>query len=115
MIRRLLEMVGLSADSHARRCGKKRSSSWKSVEREHLRRCPACLICRTAKELQVHHVRPFHLYPELELDPDNLLTLCGSHHLLFGHLMLWAAWNPKVREDIERFQRAIARRPLLRE
>ena len=27
------------------------------------------------KKLNVHHVKPFHLYPQLELDENNLITV----------------------------------------
>ena len=30
--------------------------------------------------LHVHHLKPRAEYPELELDLDNLLTVCSSHH-----------------------------------
>lgn len=57
--------------------------------------------------LQVHHIKPFHLHPDLELDPDNLITLCEikgrDHHLLIGHLDDWEAYNPNVRHDVKRF------------
>ena len=39
----------------------------------------------------MHHIKPFHLYPQLELDPNNLITLCRSKywrfdcHLAVGH------------------------------
>lgn len=45
------------------------------------------------KSVEVHHKKPFHLHPEYELDPDNLITLCEGKefsslacHLVFGHL-----------------------------
>jgi len=53
----------------------------------------------------VHHVVPFHLAPDLELEPGNLLTLCESKkygincHQLIGHLGNYRRWNPSVRED----------------
>lgn len=73
-----------------------RSSGWPALRRAHLLKEPACMLCGTREGLEVHHVRPFHLYPELELDPKNLITLCHTHHLWFGHYGDWAAWAPNV-------------------
>jgi hypothetical protein len=56
-------------------------------------------------DVQVHHVRPFHLRPELELDPDNLISLCmaeGRHcHLAVGHGGDFKAYNLHVRTFAE--------------
>jgi 5-methylcytosine-specific restriction enzyme A len=80
-----------------------RSPHWPSVRRAHLLREPACAVCGATDDAQVHHVQPFHLHPERELDPANFITLCeragSNHHLLFGHLLDWHSWNPRVRED----------------
>lgn len=39
----------------------------------------------------------------MELDPENLITLCEGPafncHLFFGHLRNWSSHNPDVRED----------------
>lgn len=82
-----------------------RSPHWSAVEREHRKREPLCVACGySGKELQVHHIWPFHLHPELELDPSNLLTLCErpgwNHHLLLGHLDEWQSYNEHVRDDV---------------
>lgn len=58
-----------------------------------------CSACGTAEHIQVHHMRPFHLFPALELDESNLISLCmGSNlcHLLIGHGDSFKAWNPNV-------------------
>ena len=71
-----------------------RSSKWPKVRKEHLKEQPFCVICGRKWNLQVHHIEPFHLKPELELDPKNLVTFCGRCHLLFGHLNNWKRYNP---------------------
>jgi hypothetical protein len=79
-----------------------RSGGWGRVEREHLAQYPLCQACRGTARLQVHHVRPFHLRPELELDRRNLITLCmgpAECHLRIGHGDDWRAYNPDVRKD----------------
>ncbi len=81
----------------------KRSPHWHSVEKAHLKLEPACAACGNTSHAQVHHKKPFHLYPELELDPDNLITLCEqpgtNHHLHVGHNGDWHKFNVHVEAD----------------
>jgi 5-methylcytosine-specific restriction protein A len=53
---------------------------WKRVARLVRKRDGGCVECGAAVDTHIHHVKPFALYPELRLDPDNLLTLCPRHH-----------------------------------
>lgn len=77
-----------------------RSHRWPAVRRGHLAAHPFCEACGRAKDLDVHHVRPFHLYPELELVGDNLMTLCRTCHWVFGHCgVSWSCYNPLAREE----------------
>jgi 5-methylcytosine-specific restriction endonuclease McrA len=96
----------------ARQHGRERSPEWSRVAREHLQRQPACVACGYKKNLQVHHIKPFHLHPQMELDPDNLITLCAArgreHHLLLGHLDEWSSYNEHIRADAKRFYRKTA-------
>lgn len=89
-----------------------RSPRWPAVRDAHLKHYPGCAVCGERKNVTVHHVKPFHLFPDLELDATNLLTLCETrwHHLLFGHLLNWSAWNPDVRIDAVTWREKIARR-----
>lgn len=70
-----------------------RSPKWGAVRRKHLLDNPLCVACGGDKDLQVHHIKPFHLYPPLELDPENLITLCEASgrecHFRFGHGFNW--------------------------
>jgi hypothetical protein len=62
----------------------------------------------------VHHIHPFHLYPNLELEPSNLLTLCetgGNCHIMLGHLKNWKSYNLGVRKDAEVLLQKIKARP----
>jgi 5-methylcytosine-specific restriction protein A len=88
-----------------------RSSKWPKLRDEWLQDNPHCEVCRTAAGCEVHHIEPFHLKPELELDRTNLMTLCRDHHFLFGHLMNWSAFNPDVVKDSEAWQTKIRTRP----
>ncbi len=83
-----------------------RSPHWHAVEHEHLNKEPECRRCGATLGLQVHHIRPFHLAPELELDPENLITLCeeGGYlncHLIHGHSGDWRNFNLGVRQECE--------------
>lgn len=98
----------------ASKYGKARSPEWSRVAHEHLLHEPACVACGyRGRGLQVHHIRPFHLHPELELDPNNLITLCEvkgrDHHLLIGHLDNWDSYNLQVRDDTRRYHDESAR------
>src|SRR5689334_13402087 len=87
----LVLIFALCASSHE----SPRSGKWPAVERAHLKAQPECQACGSRELLSVHHIRPFRLYPELELDADNLITLCQKHHchFLFGHAGDYRAWN----------------------
>lgn len=80
---------------------KARDRRWESVRQNHIKKNSICRVCgkRKSSDLEVHHIRPYHLYPELELDPSNLITLCRIHHFWFGHLGDWSAYNPAVVND----------------
>ena len=97
----------------AKKHGRERSPHWSSVAKEHLRREPACVVCGyKGRKRQVHHIKPFHLHPDLELDPHNLITLCSArgkeHHLLLGHLGAWDSYNEHIRADAKHFYRKTA-------
>jgi len=89
-----------------------RSPHWPSVEKQHLKLQPACVVCGEAEAVNVHHIFPFHYCvslgrPDLELDQRNLITLCETrktketqdHHLLIGHLDNFKSSNLDVVKD----------------
>ncbi len=65
--------------------GSPRSSKWPAVREEWILEHPTCAACGAERDLHVHHIKPFHLHPELELDRGNLITLCREHHFRIGH------------------------------
>lgn len=88
--------------SIVREATKGRSSKWRSVRKEFLKKNKACAACGGKVRLQVHHISPFHLEPEKELDPTNLITLCMGRlecHLTIGHGGDFKSFNPHVKED----------------
>ncbi len=107
---------------------KARSDKWEKVRKIHIQREPYCAWCGGTTNLQVHHIRPFALNPELhgstalggELDDGvdgtgrdgNLITLCmipakeaktpdeADHHERYGHGGHFKGGeNLKVREE----------------
>ena len=81
-----------------RRKETERSTHWSTV-RNHFLVGRKCAACGSGKHLQVHHKMPFHLHPELELDPQNLIALCMDKHEChdrIGHGGNWKFYNPKV-------------------
>lgn len=85
--------------------GHKRSNHWPTVRKHFVESNPACAACGGKDKLEVHHIQPFHLNPELELDPNNLIALCESTsygiicHLVIGHNGDYKKINPNVIED----------------
>lgn len=87
--------------------GARRSSKWPVVEREFLARTRACEACGSVTKLQVHHVLPFHLHPDRELDPSNLVALCmgrNACHLLIGHGDNFRAYTPDLGVLLEKLR-----------
>ena len=90
-----------------------RASEWVYVRNEFVRRYPRCEACGSGYNLNVHHIKPFHLYPELELDEGNLITLCREHHFRIGHdpdgkgpaKPNWSLSNPNVRQDAKNWSK----------
>lgn len=85
--------------------GHKRSNHWPTVRKHHLQKNPTCAACGGTEVLEIHHIQPYHLCPELELDPNNLITLCESKsygivcHRAIGHLGDYKKINSAVVKD----------------
>lgn len=98
--------------------GSKRSPQWPGVRKAHLAKNPLCALCGSKKKVEVHHIKPFHLNPHLELEPSNLITLCENKtvgklicHLVFGHLGDYRSFNENVIADVQSWNQKIANRP----
>jgi hypothetical protein len=63
-----------------------------------------CEVCGRERTLEAHHIVPFHVAPDLELDEANLVALCRRCHLLIGHCGGWARVNPSVRSDVAQWR-----------
>lgn len=83
-----------------------RSGGWATVRNRHIEAHPRCEACGVYTELNVHHLQPFHLHPELELDPANLITLCRTHHFWLGHRGDWSNENPNCLRAVKDYKRS---------
>lgn len=92
----------------------RRAPGWEKAAREFLQAHPTCHLCGTKAEIECHHTLPFHLYPEFELDPTKFMALCRLHHLEWGHLGDWKAWNPDVLDDVAAWAKKRKDRPYRR-
>jgi len=101
----ILDFLKRLFSSDYRIFGATRSSGWSGVRKTHIKQYPKCAVCGVTKKLSVHHKKPFHMHPELELDPKNLVTLCESAgmqcHITFGHLGDYKCVNNSVDKDIK--------------
>lgn len=96
--------------------GEARSPQWQTVRNNYIAKHPKCEACGTTKDLNCHHVIPFHTTQgkRLELDESNLITLCREHHFTIGHdpdgpkgpkQPNWQLSNSNVRLDAKAFKR----------
>jgi len=95
-------------DVASREFGAKRSACWPKARKAHLKKQPECQACGQTSFLSVHHAVPYHLRPDLECDPSNLITLCEKSerfgfgcHLIIGHCGRWSYHNPNVFRCVE--------------
>ncbi|HAS17425.1 MAG TPA: hypothetical protein DCR39_05940 [Nitrospiraceae bacterium] len=88
-----------------------RSSGWTSVRSARIKLDRGqCRACGRKVNLQVHHIKSFHMFPAMELDIRNTITLCGRCHILIGHLDNWKSCNTEVIHDSHKLRwRIIAR------
>jgi hypothetical protein len=83
----------------------KRSTHWPTVEKHFRETHATCAACGGTERLNVHHIIPFHINAALELDLNNLITLCMGKlecHLKIGHLNDFHHVNQNVRDDCEK-------------
>lgn len=91
-----------------------RAPGWARLRAQHLAIHPRCAVCGTTRAVVPHHILPVHLWPDLEMEPSNLISLCegpGAHHLTFGHLGNWTSYNRDVAEDAALWANKFACRP----
>ena len=97
-------MKTISTNVKLKTKGHRRSPKWAGVRKKFLRMNPRCACCGSKKKVEVHHIKSFYNFPELELDPKNLITLCEGKkimncHICIGHTGNYQDTNPRVIED----------------
>lgn len=112
----LIRMTNTPKEKKAKEQGKKRSSKWPKARKEFLAKNKSCAVCGGKKKLEVHHIKPFHAHPELELDPSNLIILCEGQkevncHLWFGHLGNYQSFNENIVKDAADWSDKVKNRP----
>ena len=71
--------------------------SWQKCKREFYKLIPKeCACCPSKKQIEVHHIKPRHLFPELALEFLNLIALCKTCHLRIGHLGSYFQYNETI-------------------
>ena len=113
MIQRLLQFIKDFWRGGA--FGAVRSPKWSQTRKDFLILHDRCEVCgkkrSLLKPLEVHHIVPFSQNKFLELDFQNLITLCRDEHFIFGHLKSWKSWNSTIKEDAREFNLKITSRP----
>lgn len=78
--------------------------TWRKTRREFIRLQPVCQLCGRDDHLAVHHALPWAVAEHLRYDQHNLVTLCTSCHLRFGHLNNWRDYNPLIFKLVQMVQ-----------
>jgi putative intracellular protease/amidase len=110
---KILETI--TPTGRARLQGASRSAQWPAFRAEYAKtHLPVCAICGGTAALNLHHLRPFHAFPELELVESNVVWLCNKNlcHIRVGHLSNFQSINPKGAEDIVIWRDKIRNRPM---
>jgi|688.fasta_scaffold566903_2 5-methylcytosine-specific restriction endonuclease McrA len=55
------------------------TDQWRSLRKQVLKKYGSvCMKCQSKKQIHIDHIKPRSLFPELELDFDNLQVLCKT-------------------------------------
>lgn len=90
--------------------GVPRAPGWAALAARLVRANPQCAGCGRRSEVP-HHVKPFHLFPALELLETNLVVVCVPCHFVVCHLGDWVQWDPTCRTRLkDHLRRVLANR-----
>lgn len=82
-----------------------RPSAVTRAQHDYVKQHPICAACGSDYSVQAHHIKPYHLFPELAADPTNFISLCEGFnecHLIIGHGGCFRFYNPDVVADAAR-------------
>jgi len=73
------------------------------AKKAHVKKYSECAICGNRKYLEVHHIKPVHVYPHLACSETNFITLCdpknnGCHRHLGHYSNFRSKYNTHIRE-----------------
>ena len=97
--------------------GVARSDKWPAFKKTFAKTHPQiCTVCGSKVKVELHHIAPFHLNQDKELDPNNVIWLCESEkylncHLWYGHLGSFKSWNVDVATDAPLWNKKFLNRP----
>lgn len=99
----IFKILNYFFEENLKTLGVPRSPLWKEIRKKHLEKNPFCAVCGSDKNVVPHHIVPFHIDPNKELEITNLISLCEGKtfncHLFFGHLRNWSKYNKNIVED----------------
>ena len=104
-------LIGGSIREIKKSIGSERSSDQSKVRKGFIAKNNKCAACGKKTGLHVHHIQPFQLRPDLELEEFNLITLCADHHFHMAHLMDQKSQNNDIVKDSSYFLNKIKLRP----
>lgn len=64
---------------------------------------PRCEACGKTR-VEIHHIIPVAVAPELAAEAYNLMSLCPACHLVLGHNGDYGRYVPNVREVVASMQ-----------
>ena len=93
--------------------GAARASGWIIFRKLHIK--DYCELCEVKgsflRPLELHHIRRFVDNPELELDPNNVITACRHCHLRYCHLGSFHSYCLEIKELANEWQERRRDRP----
>ena len=71
--------------------------NWQRCRKDFLKKVgKVCVCCNATKKIEVHHILPRHIRPDLAVDQTNLIALCKDCHFHIGHLNSYFTYNAAV-------------------
>jgi 5-methylcytosine-specific restriction protein A len=82
-------------------------SKWRKFSSSYRKNNPWCCECKkngiwNDKDIEVDHIKPLEVHPELKYDLNNLQSLCKSHHSAktYGEKLSRKNNAEKIQDDI---------------
>ena len=73
------------------------NGSWQATRKKYLEFMGRkCRCCGYEKNIEVHHILPRHVRPDLTLEINNLIALCKHCHFHVGHLNNYHNYNETI-------------------